>query len=546
MYDITFHVTEYPEVGLGDIPDLHWHPESANTAQLPTGTPPPVSGIAIDFEGRDDRYRHLLDRVSKLQRMITQSILSDVFQSNHLLRISNIEMKNRIRSYKGLFWEESKLREKGVVEREVDTEPRYSFLVGLRRVNIGGYLDSVEDHYAIMSPFISTTTPDTQIISQAFLSKVINTLHVETRRRKVKVNYPALLALVVRHGMALVSASSGGLQILMPAELRPVIAAWIEQHLIGPDPDGPVLPVASTTWHIATWDGRGMIPKPVRHELDGGSTQSRHLWRAQHDKQVFWRHAPDLPIRAVAYPVLTPRDIAELSWFPEEADRAQVPTQVLDQISGFEIRLLGLMKDDEREYRFDRLLYQMRRVGWSLLEEVFGACYIFGTYWQSRSRRGQRRIDGHRNWEVVNAKRPDAIEIGLGDTSGPAFTYCLTRATGDVSWECLQLAMNPLASYFVVSRKENRNLFSRPFLEQLTSAIEFPNMSVHYVRYTTLVPLVIGHNAAVAALGMDERRSYLSLRLFAPVAWRDTVTEWIETHLACSAEGDKGRDLLAS
>ena len=548
MYDITFHVTEYPEVGLGNIPDLHWYPESADTAQLQAGTLPPVSGIAIDFEGLDERYGHLIDRASKLQKMITQGLLSDVFRSNHRLRISSVELKNRIRSYKGLFWEEKKIREQGIVEREVDTEPRYSFLVGLRRVNVEGHEGYVGDLDSLNGYLLSTTTPDTQVISQAFLAEVINAMHVETHRREVKINYPALLAMVVRRSMALVLTGDLGLRILMPVELRPVIAAWIERNLIGPDHDDPVLPIASATWHVAAQDGRSMISKPVRRELGGGNAQNCSPWRAQQDKQVLWRHtpAPDLPMRVVAYPDLPPRDTAELGWFPEEADREQVPTDVLHQISGFEIRLFGLMKDGEREYRFDRLLDRMRRVGWPLLEELFGVCYIFGTYWRSRSRQGRRRIDGNRIWEAVKTQQPDAIEIGLGDTIGTAFRYCLAKATGDVSWECLRMATNPLTSYFVVSRKENRNLFSRSFLERLTSAIEFPTMSPHYVRYSTLVPLVVGHNAAVAALGMDERRSYISLRLFVPVSWRDTVTEWIETHLACSAEGDEGPDLLAS
>lgn len=532
MYDITFHVTEYPEVGLGDIPDLHWYPESADIAQLPAGTLPPVSGIAIDFEGLDDRYGHLIDRARELQKVITRSLLSDVFQENHLLQLSNIALKNRIRSYKGLFWEVGKPREAGIVEREVDTEPRYSFQVGLRRVNVGEYLDSFEDHYAVMAQFLSTTKSETQALSQAFLTQLINTLHVEADPREVKTNRPALLTLAVRHGMALVSAHDVGLSILMPAELRPVVAAWIEQHLIGPDPDGPVLPVASTTWHIATRDGRSMVPKPVSHSVHGGTTQRPSPWRAQPEKQVLWRHSPDLPMRVSAYPVLPPRNTAELGWFPEEADRERVPTDVLDQISGFEIRLFELMKDDEREYRFDRLLRRMRRVGWPLLEELFGARYIFGGYLRLRSRKGRWSIHGHRYWAAVHAIQPDAIETELGDSSRAASTYCLAKATGDVSWECLHLARNPLASYFVVSRKENRILFSRPFLERLTSAIEFPSMFVNYVRYTTLVPLVISHDAAVAALGMDERQSYISLRLFVPVAWRDTVLEWIETHLA--------------
>lgn len=532
MYDITFHVTEYPEVGLGNIPDLGWYPESADTAQFQDGTFPPVSGIAIDFEGLDDRYRHLVDRATKLQKMITRSLLSDVFQANHLLQLSNISLKNRIRSYKGLFWEVGKPREAEIVEREVDTEPRYSFLVGLQKVNTGGDEDYDQDNDTPRGLFLSTTKSDTQVLSQTFLTQVINALHVETDRREVKINHPALLTLAARHSMALVSTRGVGLSILMPAELRPVVAAWIERHLIGPDPDDPVLPVASTTWHVAGRDGRSIVPKSVRHSVYGGNTQSRSLWGAQPDKQVLWRHSPDQPMRVVAYPVLPPRNTAELGWFPEEADRERVPTDVLDQISGFEIRLFELMKDDEREYRFDRLLRRMRRVGWPLLEELFGTRYIFGGYLRLRSRKGRWSIHGHRYWAAVHAIQPDAIETELGDSSRAASTYCLAKATGDVSWECLHLARNPLASYFVVSRKENRILFSRPFLERLTSAIEFPSMFVNYVRYTTLVPLVISHDAAVAALGMDERQSYISLRLFVPVAWRDTVLEWIETHLA--------------
>ena len=548
MYDITFHVTEYPQVGLGDIPDLGWYPESADSAQLPARTLPPVSGIAIDFEGRDDRYLHLLDRASKLQKMITRSFLSDVFQANHLLQLSNIALKNRIRSYKGLFWEVGKSREAGIVEREVDTEPRYSFLVGLEKVNTGEHEDCDQDHDTPRGLFLSTTKSDTQALSQAFLTQVINALHVETRRREVEINYPALLTLTVRHSMALVSTRDVGLSILMPAELRPVVADWIKQNLIGPDPDDPVLPVASTTWHIATRDGRSMVPKPVRHELDGGNAQSHSPWQVQQDKQVLWRHTPDLPMRVVAYPVLPPRNAAELGWFPEEAEQERMPTDVLDQISAFEIRLFGLMKDGEQEFRFDHLLDRMRRVGWPLLEELFGSCYIFGANWRLRlrSRQGRRRIYGNRIWEVVKAKQSDAIEIELEDTSGAFFTCGLAKATGGVSWECLQMATNPLTSYFVVSRRDNRNLFSQSFLEQLMSVIEFPNMFGHCVRYTTIVPLVVSHDAAVAALGMDERRSYISLRLFVPVAWRDTVLEWIETHLACSPERNESRHLLAS
>ena len=504
MYDITFHVTEYPEVGLGDIPDLHWYPESADTAQLQAGAFPPVSGIAIDFEGLDERYGHRIDRARELQKMITRRLLSDVFQENHLFQLSNIALKNRIRSYKGLFWEVGKSRESGIVEREVDTEPRYSFQVGLEKVNTGGDEDCDQDHDTPRGLFLSTTKSDTQVLSQAFLTQVINTLHVEADRKEVKTNHPALLTLAVRHSMALVSTRDVGLSILMPAELRPVVAAWIEQHLIGPDPDDPVLPVASMTWHIATRDGRSIVPKPVRHSVYGENTQRPSPWRAQPDKQMLWRHTPDLPMRVVAYSVLPPRDTAELGWFPEEVGREQVPTDVLDQISGFEIRLFGLMKDGEQEFRFDRLLDRMRHVGWPLLEELFAACYIFGTYWRLRSWRGRRRIDGNRVWEAVKSQQPDAIEIELGDSSGAAFTYCLANATGNVSWECLRLATNPLASYFVVSRKENRNLFSGSFLERLIPAVEIPAIFGHYVQYTTLVPLVVGHNAAVAALGMDE------------------------------------------
>ena len=68
MYGITFHVTEYPEVGLGNIPDLGWYPESADTAQLQAGKLPSISGIAIEFEGLDELYGHPLTMLPNYRR----------------------------------------------------------------------------------------------------------------------------------------------------------------------------------------------------------------------------------------------------------------------------------------------------------------------------------------------------------------------------------------------------------------------------------------------------------------------------------------------
>ena len=222
----------YARLGQRNIPHLWWSLHHTNQVQARSPALRAARAFEVRISGLDDRADRY-DLAHQQLHAITWRLVTEVFHTASIFSTEWPGSPSRVRSV---------IRALGVVEREIETDPGYSYLAGLGQVTAANFTACMQQlKGGTFSCLLCTQTPEPEVFSLSFLDQLLVLERGEISRRGSegsphRIDYVRLVGHLVARDMAVVTTGGYGmtffsLSVFVPGSLREPVGRWLEAHL---------------------------------------------------------------------------------------------------------------------------------------------------------------------------------------------------------------------------------------------------------------------------------------------------------------------------
>ena len=240
---LTLRTLTYGCLGQRNIPHLWWwlHRGNQNLARsrglhAARAYELRISGLDHSEDRRDLAYQQM--------GAIARRLVTEVFRATYVFSTEWPESQDLVRSIRGIFWERPKIRALETVEREIETNPGYSYLAALGQITAENFAECMQlladPSSRSSSCLLCTQTPEPDVFTLSFLDRLLALQRGEMSDKVVghtyRVDFVRLVTHLVERDMAVVTTGGYGMTffslcVFVPGSLRETVAQWLEAHL---------------------------------------------------------------------------------------------------------------------------------------------------------------------------------------------------------------------------------------------------------------------------------------------------------------------------